>query len=39
MRVLLDESVPAGLRRYLSSHTVSTVTESGWSGMKMDYYF
>ncbi|RFP10914.1 hypothetical protein D0T23_21665 [Duganella sp. BJB475] len=31
---MLDESVPAGLRRHLPNHTVSTVSESGWSGMK-----
>ncbi|GJJ00243.1 hypothetical protein RugamoR64_07810 [Duganella rhizosphaerae] len=34
MRVLLDESVPAGLRRHLPNHTASTVTECGWSGTK-----
>jgi predicted nuclease of predicted toxin-antitoxin system len=34
MRLLLDESVPAGLRRYLPGYTVLTVVEKGWSGMK-----
>lgn len=34
MRLLLDESVPAGLRRHLPTHTVITVTERGWSGLK-----
>ena len=34
MRVLLDECVPRKLRRHLIGHTVNTVTEMGWSGMK-----
>lgn len=34
MRLLLDESVPAGLRRYLPGHTVVTVVERGWGGTK-----
>lgn len=32
MRLLLDESVPAGLRRSLTAHEVKTVGEMGWSG-------
>jgi len=34
MRLLLDESVPAKLRRSLPSHAVRTVVEAGWSGVK-----
>ncbi len=34
MRLLLDECVPARLRRSLSSHEVSTVVIEGWSGVK-----
>lgn len=34
MRLLLDESVPAKLRRSLLSHEVRTVVEMGWSGVK-----
>jgi hypothetical protein len=34
MRLLLDESVPAKLRRSLPSHEVRTVVEMGWSGVK-----
>jgi len=34
MRLLLDESVPASLRNYLTGHSVKTVTEKGWVGMK-----
>ena len=34
MRLLLDESVPVRLRRYLPSHSVRTVVEMGWSGIK-----
>jgi len=34
MRVLLDECVPARLRKALPSHQVSTVPEEGWSGVK-----
>ncbi|HEX5341100.1 MAG TPA: DUF5615 family PIN-like protein, partial [Duganella sp.] len=34
MRLLLDESVPAGLKRYLPSHSVMTVVERGWGGTK-----
>ncbi|MFL6676232.1 MAG: DUF5615 family PIN-like protein [Massilia sp.] len=32
MRLLLDESVPVGLRRHLPAHVVSTVGEMGWAG-------
>ena len=34
MRLLLDESVPAKLRRSLPGHAVRTVVELGWSGVK-----
>lgn len=34
MRLLLDESVPARLRRSLPTHQVKTVVEMGWSGVK-----
>lgn len=34
MRLLLDESVPARLRRNLPAHEVRTVTEMGWSGAR-----
>jgi predicted nuclease of predicted toxin-antitoxin system len=34
MRLLLDESVPARLRRSLPTHTVKTVVEMGWGGVK-----
>lgn len=34
MRLLLDESVPRGLRRSLISHAVKTVVEMGWGGVK-----
>ena len=33
MRLLLDESVPAKLKRALPSHSVRTVVEMGWSGV------
>jgi len=32
MRLLLDESLPRGLKRHLSSHEVTTVPEKGWAG-------
>ena len=32
-RVLLDENIPAGLRRYLESHDVWHVTQMGWDGL------
>jgi len=31
MRILLDESVPKGLRQFLQNHSVTTVAERGWS--------
>ena len=34
MKVLLDECVPRKLRRELTEHSVTTVTERGWSGIK-----
>jgi hypothetical protein len=34
MRLLLDESVPVRLRQSLPSHSVKTVVEMGWGGMK-----
>ena len=34
MRLLLDECVPARLRKALSTHQVSTVPQEGWSGVK-----
>jgi hypothetical protein len=34
VRVLLDECLPAGLRRDLSGHDVTTVQRMGWAGTK-----
>jgi predicted nuclease of predicted toxin-antitoxin system len=34
MRLLLDESVPAKLKRHLPAHEVRTAVEMGWSGVK-----
>ena len=34
MRLLLDESVPARLRRHLPNHEVRTAVEMGWSGVR-----
>lgn len=34
MYLLLDESVPRRLRRALPAHSVKTVVEMGWSGVK-----
>jgi predicted nuclease of predicted toxin-antitoxin system len=34
MRILLDECVPARLRRELTGHEVQTVRYAGWSGIK-----
>jgi len=34
MRLLLDESVPSRLRQSLTGHSVRTVVEAGWSGVK-----
>lgn len=33
MRLLLDESVPRPVRRFLPGHTVRTVFEMGWGGV------
>jgi hypothetical protein len=33
MRVLLDECVPKRLRKELTTHSVRTVAEMGWSGI------
>lgn len=34
MRILLDHCVPAGLRKYLSPHTVKTARQMGWGALK-----
>jgi hypothetical protein len=34
MRLLLDESIPKRLGRSLNDHSVQTVVEAGWSGIK-----
>jgi hypothetical protein len=34
MRLLLDESAPSRLRRSLTEHSLRTVVEAGWSGVK-----
>ncbi|ULA64773.1 MAG: hypothetical protein LZF86_190066 [Nitrospira sp.] len=34
MRLLLDESVPRRFRQSLPAHSVTTVVEMGWSGVK-----
>jgi hypothetical protein len=34
VRLLLYESVPGRLRRSLTDHSVRTVVEAGWSGVK-----
>lgn len=34
MRLLLDESVPATLKRHLPGHEVRNAVEMGWSGVK-----
>ncbi len=34
MRLLLDESLPRRLGRYLPTHSVKTVVEMGWGGIK-----
>jgi hypothetical protein len=34
MKVLFDEMMPRQLRRDLVGHTVSTVTQAGWKGLK-----
>jgi len=32
MKLLVDESLPRGLKRELSGHDVATVAEMGWTG-------
>jgi hypothetical protein len=34
MRILLDECVHSGIKKAFPSHTVQTVPEKGWSGIK-----
>jgi hypothetical protein len=34
MRILLDECVHAGIKRAFPGHSVQTVPEAGWSGIK-----
>jgi hypothetical protein len=34
LKVLLDESTPRGLRKFLPDHDVETVQEQGWTSMK-----
>lgn len=34
MRILIDECLPKKLKRELTEHTVFTVQEKGWTGMK-----
>ena len=34
MRVLLDECVHAGIRKAFIGHSVTTVPQVGWSGIK-----
>ena len=34
MRILLDECLPARLRRHLPGHDVRTVPGAGWAGIK-----
>jgi predicted nuclease of predicted toxin-antitoxin system len=34
MRILLDECLPAGLRRELTGHDASTAPHMGWAGLK-----
>ena len=34
MRVLLDECLPARFARELTGHTVKTVPQAGWAGIK-----
>ena len=34
MRLLLDECIPARLRKALPSHAVTTAGQAGWSGVK-----
>jgi predicted nuclease of predicted toxin-antitoxin system len=34
MKIILDENLPRGLKRYLSAYEVTTVQEQGWAGFK-----
>jgi hypothetical protein len=34
VKVLLDECLPRKLKRHLPGHTVATVPEKGWAGIK-----
>jgi hypothetical protein len=34
MRILLDECVHAGIKKAFAGHSVQTVPEAGWSGIK-----
>lgn len=34
MKVLLDECLPKKLKRELEGHTIITVPEQGWAGIK-----
>jgi len=34
MKVLFDECVPRPLRRALTGHTIFTIDETGWKGLK-----
>jgi hypothetical protein len=34
MRILLDECVHAGIRKVFVGHSVTTVPQAGWSGIK-----
>jgi len=34
MRILLDECVHAGIRKAFAGHSVNTVPQAGWSGIK-----
>jgi predicted nuclease of predicted toxin-antitoxin system len=34
MKILFDECVPVDLRKFFDQHTIVTVTEKGWMGIK-----
>jgi hypothetical protein len=34
VKVLLDESIPRGLKRFLAKHEVRTVVEQGWRSVR-----
>ena len=34
MKILFDECIPRRLKRLLPNHSVTTVTEAGWAGIK-----